>query len=662
MKTILPFIFLLIWTSQSKAQTTIMDSLVIKPEMKSAPLFVANSAEKLSGYLTKNDSSDTQKVLNIYTWITKNIRYNLKAYLKIKSKKYTSVSQTLQKRKGICYQYSDLFNALCEYAGIPSLRIDGYSRGQYYNEDDTFYESDHSWNAVKLEGKWYLLDLTWGSGYMAQRKQPLKRLWAKIFNKDFVYSSYRYKKSQDFQYFLTPPKKMIVDHLPADPLFQLLEFPVSVPTYESNEWKYYHPKKDSAFSQIYKIESLYEKLDYYYKMSPIQYNYAVAFNAYSFNPKNTKMLAYAEHAAAPLQRVSGVDINEQITGNKNAIKEFRSSIAYGKKHESVIKKETAKTKKVVLSRIKAELYQPAAYKAKRVKLSTNRYGRRLKNWSVDSEKYEKRIQSYAMAKARLMPVLKEQPKAKYNKPTTVRKNKELIAKITTRVDSLFTVSDTLNYGYKNTIENQHPLAKKLVKLSLESTSEIEGSTQKFITDRRFGELSESWSRISKRGSLIDSLEEELNDINEVLKKTYRAIGEINSKIRADVSLGQKLIIQNCRLAGMDQCDGKQFAAFNQLRRNAYANNLSLLKMYQQMINRDYDNFKVTYDLLVGQSKLLAENKRYIDYFKLSSLGNIEFKRRSGLFDIYFLRKKSNLEIKKLIRVNEELHKRKRKVR
>ncbi|MEL6561059.1 MAG: hypothetical protein AAFQ94_22900, partial [Bacteroidota bacterium] len=503
---------------------------------------------------------------------------------------------------------------------------------------------------------------TWGSGYMAQKKQWLKRIWAKIFNKDYVYSTYRYKKSQDFQYFLMPPEKMILAHLPADPVFQLLELPVSIPTYQSNQWKAYLPKKDTAFSKVYRIESLYEQLDRYYKMSPVQYAYTVAFNGYTYNPKNTKMLAFAEHSAAPLQKSPGGEINEQIAGNKAAIKGFKSAVAYGKKHEAVVKRETGKIKKVALKRIKAELYQPAAYKAKRVKRSISRYGRRLKKWSVDSEKYEKRAQSYAMARAKQMPVLKDQPKARYNKPTTVRKNKVLLTKITARVDSLLTVSDTLMRGYQETIARQAPLVNQLVKLSFESTSEIEGSTKKFIADRRFGELSESWSQISETGMLVDSLEAQLIEVSQVLKKTYRAIRDINSRVRSDVSLGQKLIVQNCRLAGMDQCNGEQFATFNQLRRDTYTNNEALLKFYHQMIKRDFGDFKVTYDLLAGQSKLLVENKRYIDYFKLSTLGNIEFKRNSGLFDIYYLRKKSNQEIKKLNRLNGELYKRKRKAR
>ena len=121
------------WFSLSlQAQTVFMDSLIISPEMKSAPLLVGKSAEKLAKYLTENDSTDTQKVLNIYTWITQNIKYDLRAFLKIKYKKSATGNQTLRKRKGLCYQYSDLFNMLCEYAGIASLRVDGYSRGQNY--------------------------------------------------------------------------------------------------------------------------------------------------------------------------------------------------------------------------------------------------------------------------------------------------------------------------------------------------------------------------------------------------------------------------------------------------------------------------------------------------------------------------------------------------
>ncbi len=81
-----------------------------------------------------------------------------------------------------------------------------------------------------------------------------------------------------------------------------------------------------------------------------------------------------------------------------------------------------------------------------------------------------------------------------------------------------------------------------------------------------------------------------------------------------------------------------------------------------MVNRDFDSFKVSYDLLIGQEKMVAENKKYIQYYKLSTLGNIAFKRNKGLFEMFYLNKKSNQAIKKLMRENNELYKQKRRDR
>jgi len=139
--------------SQKSECQIVLDTLKVSQRAKDAPLLVSRSPEKLAKYLTKNDSSAIDKVLSIYTWVTHHIKYDLKSFLKVKSKRKYSVKKTLRKRKGLSYQYSKLFNVLCEHAGIRALDIVGYSRGQYFDEGDTFYEVDHSWNAVKIDNQ-----------------------------------------------------------------------------------------------------------------------------------------------------------------------------------------------------------------------------------------------------------------------------------------------------------------------------------------------------------------------------------------------------------------------------------------------------------------------------------------------------------------------------
>lgn len=45
------------------------------------------------------------------------------------------------------------------------MKLSGHSKGNGYKMGQTFTgDSDHTWNAVYLDGRWHLLDSTWGSG------------------------------------------------------------------------------------------------------------------------------------------------------------------------------------------------------------------------------------------------------------------------------------------------------------------------------------------------------------------------------------------------------------------------------------------------------------------------------------------------------------------
>lgn len=50
-------------------------------------------------------------------------------------------------------------------AGVQCVTVPGYSKGFGYQLGQSFSgEFDHAWNAVFLEGRWHLVDSTWGSG------------------------------------------------------------------------------------------------------------------------------------------------------------------------------------------------------------------------------------------------------------------------------------------------------------------------------------------------------------------------------------------------------------------------------------------------------------------------------------------------------------------
>lgn len=65
-------------------------------------------------------------------------------------------------------QHSSPFSDPCpipRVAGVQCVTVPGYSKGFGYQTGQSFSgEFDHAWNAVYLEGRWHLVDSTWGSG------------------------------------------------------------------------------------------------------------------------------------------------------------------------------------------------------------------------------------------------------------------------------------------------------------------------------------------------------------------------------------------------------------------------------------------------------------------------------------------------------------------
>ena len=103
-------------------------------------------------------------------------------------------------------------------AGIEARKLSGFAKGYSYSHENPFTinsKTNHAWNAVKINGKWYLLDSTWGSGNVNKNKE--------------------YEANFTEYYFLPEPEMLIKTHYPYDKSnmeesekWQLLEHPVSL--------------------------------------------------------------------------------------------------------------------------------------------------------------------------------------------------------------------------------------------------------------------------------------------------------------------------------------------------------------------------------------------------------------------------------------------------
>jgi hypothetical protein len=112
-----------------------------------------------------NDQFQRAKVIN--DWICDNIAYDVETAFFRTNRRQDYIS-VLRIKKAVCAGYTNLFNQMCRLASIESIGISGYSKGFGY-AGRIGSQPDHDWNAVKINNKWYLIDVTWNAGHVDQR-------------------------------------------------------------------------------------------------------------------------------------------------------------------------------------------------------------------------------------------------------------------------------------------------------------------------------------------------------------------------------------------------------------------------------------------------------------------------------------------------------------
>ena len=80
--------------------------------------------EELADEICAGCETDEEKVQAIYGWIIQNFEYDYDYHAIIQ---YFDVHRTLHTRKGVCYDFSNLFAALCRSQNIPCYVVDGTS-------------------------------------------------------------------------------------------------------------------------------------------------------------------------------------------------------------------------------------------------------------------------------------------------------------------------------------------------------------------------------------------------------------------------------------------------------------------------------------------------------------------------------------------------------
>ena len=186
---------------------------------------LAYSQSTLAKETLKQIEINDDPVQSVFTWITDHIKYDVNKRNQImagthsnKKKSFKNeaaynehlLQTVLNRKKGVCEDYSLLFHSLMTELGYESFMVSGYLK----RKGKLNTKMGHRWNAVKIDGEWKLFDPTWGAGYVKDGKKFVKKYIAEWYD--------------------VSPEEMIKTHMPFDPMLQLRNNPISYKDFESN--------------------------------------------------------------------------------------------------------------------------------------------------------------------------------------------------------------------------------------------------------------------------------------------------------------------------------------------------------------------------------------------------------------------------------------------
>jgi hypothetical protein len=208
-KTLYTLLLFFAVVSPSQAQ----DFTKVDNTVKQYPKF--NDIDKLASQINADFKTDIDKARAIFTYIATTVKYDYAAYgvnqrpvaysyrteqeklEKQKQFKEELAVKTLKSRKAVCQGYSTLYDILAAKTGLESVIITGTSKSHPAHIGKGPGASDHAWNAVKINGKWKLLDATWAAGVVTGAKPEF---------------SFKFNDG----YFFAEPDVFFLNHFPDD--------------------------------------------------------------------------------------------------------------------------------------------------------------------------------------------------------------------------------------------------------------------------------------------------------------------------------------------------------------------------------------------------------------------------------------------------------------
>lgn len=147
--------------------------------------------------LSKDKSTDIEKIDAIYDYIISNIVYDTEKAKNVKSGYLPKVDEILKSDKGICFDYSAVMAAMLRSQSIPTKLVTGYSSNlNAFHAWNEVYTKENGWivlNEIYFDGnEWKLMDSTLASTAKQSKSSKVieytnKLIDSKNYTKQFEY-------------------------------------------------------------------------------------------------------------------------------------------------------------------------------------------------------------------------------------------------------------------------------------------------------------------------------------------------------------------------------------------------------------------------------------------------------------------------------------------
>ena len=254
------------------------------------PKSSTRTVEDIATYIKANFSTDEEKARAAFYWISQTISYDIAS---MNSTNYYEneqqvVDEVMKSRKGVCMHYAALMSRICNRVGVKTFVVGGYTR-----QNGKVDILSHAWNVSFVNGKWQIIDPTWGTG--------------QIVNGKFV-------RQLNNEFFLMQPEEGIKSHCPFDPMWQLLQYPI-----DNNNFS----KGIVAIDKSKPLFSFNDSIAAYEKADELTRQKA-ALRRMENNGINSKLLQ--ENQQQIKNRINGIQKNTSIETFNNAVNTLNQAV------------------------------------------------------------------------------------------------------------------------------------------------------------------------------------------------------------------------------------------------------------------------------------------------------------------------------------------------